>query len=151
MNMETLFKVVRRLLRRSGWAPISVVLFHAAVAIGLDAYTRFPPLDIPMHFVGGVAIAYFFSGCFTALPDGFIEPKHRRWAEFVVVAALTTTAAVVWEFAEFLADAFLAAGSQRGLDDTMLDMAMGMLGGVAWLGVAAIIGRLGVPRPLAGD
>jgi len=139
------------LLRRAGWAPIAVVLVHAVLVLALDAYTRFPPLDIPMHFIGGVAIAYFFSGCFTALPDGFVAAEYRKWAEFVVVASLTATAAVIWEFAEFLADALFAAGSQNGLDDTMLDMALGMLGGIVWLGFAATVGRLGVARPLAAD
>ncbi|MHC4889543.1 MAG: hypothetical protein ACYTEO_08805 [Planctomycetota bacterium] len=45
--------------------------------------------------------------------------------------ALTSTAAVIWEFGEFTLDFFFDTICQAGLEDTMLDMFLGMLGGTA--------------------
>lgn len=38
-------------------------------------------------------------------------------------------AAVVWEFREWFTDRYLGTHAQGSVDDTMLDLAMGMLGG----------------------
>ena len=43
----------------AGWAPASVFVIHVVISRGLGAYLTLPDLDIPMHFAGGVAIAYF--------------------------------------------------------------------------------------------
>jgi hypothetical protein len=101
-----------------------------------------------MHLLGGVAIAYFFSSCFAALPDGLMAKEFRWIAETVCVASLTATAAVFWEFAEFTSDRLFRTGAQKGLDDTLLDMALGILGGVLYLLFARRRGSLGGARPL---
>jgi len=46
---------------RGAWAPVLVFGLHVFISPALNAYLLFPPLDIPMHFFGGVAIAYFFA------------------------------------------------------------------------------------------
>lgn len=124
------------ILRRYGWAPAGVFLLHLFVSRVVDGYVRFPQLDIPMHFFGGVAIAYFFSGCFAALPKGAVEPAWRPFLHVVLVISMTATAAVLWEFAEFLSDALLGTHSQIDLDDTLSDMAMGITGGVTYALIA---------------
>ncbi|HRQ24398.1 MAG TPA: hypothetical protein PLF42_13300, partial [Anaerolineales bacterium] len=46
-------------LRETAWAPLGVFGFYL-VGLVFDWYDRFPPLDIPTHFMGGVAITFFF-------------------------------------------------------------------------------------------
>jgi len=146
--MRVIATVAVGLIRRAGWAPVAVVLFHAFLSRGLDGYTRVPPLDIPMHLLGGVAIAYFFSSCFAALPEGLMAKEFRWIAEILCVVSLTATAAVFWEFAEFTSDRLFGTGAQKGLEDTLLDMALGVLGGVLYLVFARRRGSLGGVRPL---
>ena len=47
------------ILKKAGWAPITVFVAHL-VASEIGGYDVFPPLDTPMHLLGGVAIAFFF-------------------------------------------------------------------------------------------
>jgi hypothetical protein len=147
-SMRFAASVLVALLKRAGWAPIATFLLHAFLSRVLDAYTRFPPLDIPMHLLGGVAIAYFFSSSFRALPDGVVSGDARWLAESLCVASLTATASVFWEFAEFTSDRLFSTGAQKGLEDTILDMALGILGGVLYLFIAGRLGSLGGVRPL---
>ncbi len=134
---------IGNLIVRAGWAPLTVFITHLVVSYGLDGYTLFPSIDIPIHFLGGFAMAYFLSRCFAALPDRLIARDVRKLTEFVVVASLTTTVTIFWEFAEFTSDALLGTHTQQGLGDTMLDMALGMLGGVCFLLMALRQGSVG--------
>lgn len=120
-------------LRAVAWAPIAVFSFHVFAMLVLNIYAWLPDFDIPMHFVGGVAIAYFFGGCYrTALAFEFLgQPSKVVYA--VVVIGMTALAAVVWEFAEFIADRTLGMHTQPGLADTLLDLLMGLLGGIVFL------------------
>ncbi|HEV8238076.1 MAG TPA: hypothetical protein VGS57_01765 [Thermoanaerobaculia bacterium] len=102
-----------------------------------------------MHFFGGVAIAYFFASCARALPVGAVSPSLRPWLVALLVFALTGTATVFWEFAEFLSDRLFATHAQLGLADTLLDMALGVGGGVTYLAMAAKLRLLSVAtRPV---
>ena len=51
---------------------------------------------------------------------------------FILFAA-AVVAAVFWEFAEWTADRFLGTACQLGNDDTVLDLLMGSLGGLAYV------------------
>jgi hypothetical protein len=118
---------------RAAWAPVLVFGLHVFISRVLNAYLLFPPLDIPMHFFGGVAIAYFFAACFRALPPDSIALSLRPWLLAVSVFALTATATVFWEFAEFFSDRFFGTHAQLSLEDTLLDMALGIAGGLTYL------------------
>jgi hypothetical protein len=50
-----------------------------------------------------------------------------------MILGLTSLAAVVWEFAEFVADQKFGAHTQPGLEDTLLDLFLGLLGGAVWI------------------
>jgi hypothetical protein len=122
---------------RAAWAPVLVFGLHVFISRVLNAYLLFPPLDIPMHFFGGVAIAYFAASCLRPLPDGAIASWLRPWLVAAMVFALTSTAAVFWEFAEFFSDRLFGTRAQLGLEDTLLDMALGVAGGLTYLAMAA--------------
>jgi len=135
-------------VRRSGWAPILVFLLHVFISRVLNGYILYPPVDIPMHFFGGVAMAYFLSACFAALPDGAVREDLRAIAQIVVVVSLTATASTFWEFAEFTSDALFGTHAQLGLEDTLLDMALGVAGGMSFVLMSWRQGALGLVMPL---
>lgn len=84
-----------------------------------------------MHILGGVVIAYFFHGAsIAASRHGVIGPFHRV-NHIALVFALTCAATVFWEFGEFIVDRTFGTNAQLGLDDTLGDMLLGILGGVA--------------------
>ena len=48
----------------------------------------------------------------------------------------TVACALFWEFAEFLSDRYFGTNSQVGLEDTLLDMLLGVVGGAVFVGIA---------------
>jgi hypothetical protein len=115
-------------LRESAWAPLSVILFYL-VGRGLGLYELFPPLDIPSHFIGGVAITYFYRvASRNAQPMVGVIPYSIQ-----ILLAFTTTGTTIifWEFYENLFDFFFGTHMVRGLEDTILDMLVGLLGALA--------------------
>jgi hypothetical protein len=144
--------ILLSLVRRAGWAPILVFLLHVFISRVVNGYILYPPLDIPMHFFGGVAMAYFISTCFAALPEDAVSPRYRKVAQFVFVVSLTTTASVFWEFAEFTSDTFFGTRAQLGLDDTMFDMVLGIIGATSYAVMSWRQGLLGaVSRVRIGE
>jgi hypothetical protein len=141
-------RIAGSLIARAGWAPIFVFLLHVFISRVVNGYILYPPLDIPMHFFGGVAMAYFLSKCFAALPEGTIAPTFRPLAEFVFVVSVTATASTFWEFAEFTSDTMFGTHAQLGLDDTLLDMALGIAGGVSYVLMSWRQGALGMVAPV---
>lgn len=120
-------------MREAAWAPLLVYLFHVIADRAFQAYNRIPPLDIPMHFFGGVVIAYFFHrACWNASHLGLLAPYHPATHRLLVFGMVGTTT-VVWEFAENIADHLFGTHGQVDLDDTMLDMFLGMAGGLVFL------------------
>jgi hypothetical protein len=124
-------RVARKVLGVGGWAPLLVFATHVVAAEVIDVYSGWPRLDVPMHVAGGVAIAYFLSGCFQALPHDRIRRSLMIVLEALLIASLTTTAAVVWELIEFAIDAITGSNLQVSLTNTMQDLALGMLGAAA--------------------
>lgn len=125
--------IFRRGLRAS-WFPIAVFVVHVILSRGFDAYTVMAWVDIPMHTLGGIAITYWYAMTFRGVEDSLFresKPGYSLWLLFLF--ALTGMTTGLWEFAEFLADHFFAAGAQKSLPDTMLDMALGFAGAVVFL------------------
>jgi hypothetical protein len=134
-------------LRRAGWAPALVFVFHMILWHGVGAYEAFPPLDTPMHLLGGLAIAFFFWTAYSicARTGAFGRPNSTA----IVVLTLTSVvaSAVFWEFAEYLSDRYLGTNTQKGLEDTLLDMLLGIVGGSVFAGVAWFCRRWDEVRP----
>src|SRR5688572_25989671 len=99
VNDLPLVRRVLRILLEPGWAPLSVLVLHGALAeFGLTE--RFDHL---VHFLGGASIAYFFS---RVLELFSLFPSSQRWAVYLVAFTASCTAAVFWEFIEFGSDTF---------------------------------------------
>jgi hypothetical protein len=110
--------------------PTTVFTLHVICSRVLPVYAFFPEIDTLFHFIGGVAIAHAFILSLTYGQQHKVISKLNYLTSFLFVIALTATATVIWEFAEFLCDKYLLTNMQDGLADTMFDMFLGMLGGV---------------------
>lgn len=120
-------------VRGFGWVPFGFFTAHVVATKVFDAYLHLPWLDIPMHFFGGVAIAYFFSRNLTSPLASQVLGSLSAFAAALLVFAGTCSATLVWELAEWTTDSLGFTHAQLGLDDTLLDMALGALGGLAWI------------------
>jgi len=112
-------------LRESAWAPLSVLGFYV-VGLAYHLFDLFPPLDIPTHFMGGAAITYFFRGA--------IRNSQKYLGDvpalIQIVFAFTCTGAtiILWEFYENAFDFLFGTHMVRGLEDTIVDMFIGLIG-----------------------
>jgi len=111
---------------------LPILLFCLQVVLVLlGVYEVLPWLDIPMHVLGGIFIANSFSLAITYVQEkGFISDLNVL-TRSVFLFTLTATAAVIWELGEFTLDFFFRTRAQAGLEDTMLDMFLGLVGGAA--------------------
>ena len=119
--------------RRAAWAPISLIVFHTFILLVLDAYTRFPPIDIPMHFLGGASAAYFLRWSVLTAPECKICAPLDSFARNRLVLITTFAVTVLWEVAEFLLDRKYGSHLQLGVIDTLGDMLTGVSGAGALL------------------
>ena len=99
------------------------------VMVFLGLYKAHPWIDIPMHVLGGVFIAYSFSLAVTYFQAGNILSELNVISRIVFLFALTSLATVIWEFGEFSLDSVFGTLAQASLADTMLDMFLGLVGG----------------------
>jgi len=113
--------------------PALVLLAHGIASNVLDLYRVFPNLDIPFHFMGGFSIAYTSMQVLAYLEREKITVVLNKVVFLVLILALTATATVFWEFAEFIGDKLLDTNIQISLANTMQDQFMGILGGVTWV------------------
>jgi len=112
-------------LKESAWAPLSVVTFYF-VGLWLHLFDMYPPLDIPTHFMGGVAITYFYRSAIRQSQSLVGDIPLPIQILFAFTATGTTT--VLWEFYENFMDRFFGFHMVRGLEDTIVDLILGLSG-----------------------
>lgn len=110
--------------------PSLLFCLHLALVF-LAFYERHPWIDIPMHVLGGVFIAYSFNLAITYFQQRKILSELNVFSRSVFLFALTSSATVIWEFGEFTLDFLFCTNAQASLEDTMLDMFLGLVGGTA--------------------
>src|SRR3989344_1204463 len=115
-------------LARFFMLPILLVLWNAILTM-TGTYDKFSWLGMPMHFVGGIFIAYAFLLTFDSLKK---EKYFKLNTAFTVVfvISLVSLFAVLWEFYEFGVDYFFHLNYQPSLPDTMFDLFLGLFGGL---------------------
>jgi hypothetical protein len=114
-------------LRETAWAPLSVFGLYLA-GLTFDLYKLFPLLDIPTHFLGGVVITYFYRSAIRHSQTLVGDIPLPVQILFAITCTGTTT--IFWEFYENFADFFLHTDMVRGLQDTIMDLFVGLLGAV---------------------
>ena len=109
--------------------PLAVFITHLILTLGFDIYGNFSRFDILMHFIGGLSIGYSYILFYKFLQqENIIISKDLILNIFFIISIVALTA-VLWEMAEFVSDYFYHTRVQVSLDDTMLDMFLGILGG----------------------
>ena len=126
-NKRQFFGWVSSTLRESAWAPLGVVAVYL-IGLAFRLYLIFPPLDIPTHFLGGVAITYFYLSAARNSQKFLGDIPFPMQVLLAVTSTGTTT--VLWEFYENIVDYFLGTNMVLGLEDTLKDMFLGLLGAV---------------------
>ncbi|MDP3725106.1 MAG: hypothetical protein Q8R20_01395 [Nanoarchaeota archaeon] len=115
-------------------AGILLLVAHAILS-PLLLYVQYPVLDIPMHFTGGFIAAWFFAAYFKNE-----QIKISKIAGIVIIIGGTAIVGVAWEWMEWIVDNVFLPNHpfMGGLDDTLLDLVMDLLGGAV---IAFIAGR----------
>jgi len=119
--------------REAAWAPLLVFGLHVLASRVFHAYALVPALDIPMHFLGGVAIAFFYHRASINASAAGLQAPLQASTHRLLVFSLTGTTTVFWEFAEFISDRYFGTHAQLGLQDTLGDMLLGIAGGLFFL------------------
>jgi len=126
-----------KIFKVGGWAPFTVFVIHVISAKVFNLYELWPEFDVPMHFAGGFAFAFFVSQLFQELPRGLVQRSRSVVLELLLIGSLTVTAAVFWEFFEFTLDQIFKSNIQISLQNTMKDLAMGIIGSMAFIVIRA--------------
>ena len=125
MTKQQFFNWVSATLCESAWAPLGVVAFYL-IGLAFHLYDLYPPLDIPTHFMGGVAITYFYRSAIRNSQRivGDIPLSIR----IIFAFTCTGTTIILWEFYENIMDHVFGFHMVRGLEDTIVDMFVGLSG-----------------------
>jgi peptidoglycan biosynthesis protein MviN/MurJ (putative lipid II flippase) len=119
---------------------ISAALFIHIVGGVLNTYHTIPYYDDIAHLVSSVLIA-FLSFVIIYLLDKYWDGLHMdMYAMAFVVVVATMAMGVIWEFMEWGTDLALGTREQWGLEDTLSDLFIDMIGGIgmAIIGVSLI-------------
>lgn len=131
MRNEPDIRWIVQTLREAAWAPLLVFCLVVVAVRIFDAYTRLPWLDVPTHFLGGIAVTYFFWFAFANARSVAGHLPNLRPA--VLAFGCTAGTAILWEILEFSSDRLLGTQLQHGVGDTVSDIVFGLAGGVAYL------------------
>ena len=125
LNKNQFINWILSTLRESAWAPLAVFGFYV-FGLLIDLFDNYPFVDIPTHFMGGVAITYFFRSAIRQSQSMVGDIPLSIQILFAFTCTGTTT--VFWEFYENFADHFLGTSMVRGLEDTIVDLILGVSG-----------------------
>ena len=124
-NNKPVFNWIVSTLREAAWAPLCVVGFYA-IGLMFHLFDKFPQMDIPTHFFGGIAITYFYriaiknsQGMLGNIPVPI---------QILLAFTATGTTAVFWEFYENTFDFLFHTHMVLGLFDTIKDLFDGIMG-----------------------
>lgn len=134
-------------LRASVQAGTAVILLAAAWAALLDAYQLIPWLDLVMHVVATGLLAAI--GAAALLGGGWLQTgpaatRAVRAGQTLLTAGLGALLAVLWELGEWFGHTLLDPAIQVGYEDTVGDLAAGVLGALL---AGLVLDRLVKDRP----
>ena len=124
-NKQPLIDWALATLREAAWAPLCVVAFYV-MGLAFHLFRMFPYIDIPTHFMGGVTITYFYRVAIRNSQKFLGDIPFPIQVLLAFTATGTTT--ILWEFYENSFDHFFGTHMVRGLEDTIVDLAMGLSG-----------------------
>lgn len=110
-----------------------LLFFTHLLLLNFKLYIIVPWLDMLMHLLGGSFIAFSFYLMLKYFEKKVLIPQLHYLFKIAFILSFVATATVLWEFGEFISDSLLKTTSQVGLEDTLLDMFLGLVGGVAFV------------------
>jgi len=109
--------------------PAIVLAAYLVIIVGCNGYDTLPWLDIPFHAAGGVSIGY--AGIILA--SVLRQRGHAKAMDGVAIwlfaVGMVALVALCWELFEFIMQLLFPPEQPMTLNDTMLDMLLGLLGG----------------------
>jgi len=108
--------------------PLIVYVLGLILSI-FKVHRVFPWIDIPLHLIGGIVLAYSFVLVLEFLKTKKLIKIDNKWIYFIIVLGLVSLIAVFYEFYEFLLSYLFKLGMQGNLSDTMCDLFLGLFGG----------------------
>lgn len=129
LNQQRLVNWILVTLREAAWAPLAVLGFYAS-GLTFHLFKSFPPLDIPVHFMGGVAITYLYRVAIRNSQDLVGAIPFPIQVLFAITCTGTTT--ILWEFYENIMDSVASTHMVRGLQDTIVDLFAGLVGALVF-------------------
>ncbi|MEK7680621.1 MAG: hypothetical protein AAB348_01045 [Patescibacteria group bacterium] len=124
--------------------PFIVFIFSYTLAI-FNVYDFYLWLNRFAHFLGGLGMA--ISGYYIlnlAKRAGYLK-INRILIDAALIVFFVMTAAVVWEFYEYLSDVYLFTHSQPNVADVIKDQFMGMLGAV-FFAIGLLVSKISLIR-----
>ncbi|PIT92379.1 MAG: hypothetical protein COU08_02645 [Candidatus Harrisonbacteria bacterium CG10_big_fil_rev_8_21_14_0_10_42_17] len=118
-------------------AIFSLLLILHALAVATGWYRVISWYDIVLHYIGGFFSAIFFFYIFgNTRCKQYANFLENKWVTLVLTVSFVALIGVLWEVFEFSFDHLIAARygidmSQLGLVDTMGDLVVDLLGGLA--------------------
>lgn len=123
------------------------VHFHAFITASSIAgsafgfYALIPHWDSIVHVDSGILLAWFGFFLVRSAEDA-VHRTFPLWFSISVGFATPMAFAALWEISEFISDRFLGTTTQADLEDTIVDMAVAVIGAVV-----AILLALWLTRP----
>lgn len=128
MDILRLFKV--KISDRFEIAYLVFIIPAMILGIDFDVYKIIYPFDKFVHFFSGILAVF---GAREVIDQSSARPKEY-WFKFLWSVAFAAFVAAVWECFEFFCDQFLGQSMQQliapGVEDTMWDIVVGLLGGI---------------------
>lgn len=123
------------LTRAAGTHPVldgatSAVLLLASWSAVLDWYTAVPALDLAVHFAATGVLAALAFRLWQRWPEPAPQPASGTRAVLHVLS-LGALLSVLWEFGEWFGYYLVSSEINVGYDDTVGDLAAGLLGSLA--------------------
>lgn len=128
-------KIILQILR-AFYPPLIVFVLHVILITSINIYALWPDFDIPMHFLGGLVMGITGLRLLRLAEKEKWMQINKKIVSLLMVVCFVALIVILWECAEWLSDYYLGSFMQGGLDDTMLDMVLGLCGGF----VAGIFG-----------
>ena len=106
-----------------------VFLINSLVLDQINLYEIYPPIDIPMHTLGGIVAAWSV--------HRFIKIYFKKELSGLFVSWILLGSggviAIFWETSEMLSDMYLGTHTQLGSIDTTVDLLLGLLGALIYI------------------
>ncbi len=124
---------------------VITLLVHVA-AIVFDWYASYDWFDIPMHFLGGLAVATLALGAWHSVIKKINYKQHLSpvWQTSIYAIGILGSVALIgiaWEWYEFIFDRLMFtynadfSPAQTSLGDTLADLFLDLLGGLLAFGI----------------